>query len=137
MIFDTNAVSAFADGDAGVLQRLQELSTTISLPVIVLGEDRYGLKASRERAARAKWLDDLEGNCPGPAAPPTALLGALGYKSQKHISLSPNTPENFLSQFDQSGRIKPEQAQIQEWQTVDFLFQLTGEEIQASAKSLS
>jgi len=63
MIFDTNAVSAFADADAGVLQRLQELSTTISLPVIVLGEYRYGLKASRERAAREKWLDDLEANC--------------------------------------------------------------------------
>src|SRR3990172_12982470 len=67
----------------------------------------------------------------------TALLGALGYKSQKHISLNPNTPENFLSQFDQAGRIKPEQAQIQEWQTVDFLFQLTPEEIQTSAKGLS
>ncbi len=63
MIFDTNAVSAFADGNAGVLQRLQELSATISLPVIVLGEYRYGLKSSREQAAREKWLDDLEGNC--------------------------------------------------------------------------
>ena len=67
----------------------------------------------------------------------TALLGALGYKSQRHIPLSPNTPENFLSQFDQAGRIKPEQAQIQEWESVDFLFQLTGEEIQPSAKTLS
>lgn len=63
MIFDTNAVSAFADADAGVLQRLQEPSTTISLPVIVLGEYRYGLKSSRARAAREKWLDDLEANC--------------------------------------------------------------------------
>jgi hypothetical protein len=66
----------------------------------------------------------------------TALLGALGYTSQRHIPLSPNTPENFLREFDQAGRIKPEQAQIQEWQSVDFLFQLTGDEIQASATSL-
>lgn len=66
-----------------------------------------------------------------------ALLGTLGYQSLKQLELSPNTPENFLSQFDQAGRINPKQAQIQEWQTVDFLFQLTGEEIQSSAKSLS
>jgi tRNA(fMet)-specific endonuclease VapC len=64
MIFDTNAVSAFADADAGVMQRLQQLSTTISLPVVVLGEYRYGLKSSRQRSAREKWLDDLEANCP-------------------------------------------------------------------------
>lgn len=65
------------------------------------------------------------------------LFRSLGYQSQKQLELSPNTPENFLSQFDQAGRIKPEQAQIQEWQTIDFLFQLTGDEIQSSAKNLS
>jgi predicted nucleic acid-binding protein len=63
VIFDTNAVSAFADANAGVLRRVQEFSTTISLPVVVLGEYRYGLKSSRQRAAREKWLDELEANC--------------------------------------------------------------------------
>ena len=63
MIFDTNAVSAFADADAGVLRRVREFSTTISLPVVVLGEYRYGLKSSRQRSAREKWLDELEANC--------------------------------------------------------------------------
>jgi predicted nucleic acid-binding protein len=63
VIFDTNAVSAFADANAGVLQRLQEFSTTISLPVVVLGEYRDGLKSSRQRSTREKWLDDLEANC--------------------------------------------------------------------------
>ena len=63
MIFDTNAVSAFADADAGMLQRVREFSATISLPVVVLGEYRYGLKSSRQRAAREKWLDELEANC--------------------------------------------------------------------------
>src|SRR5713226_6661957 len=67
----------------------------------------------------------------------TALLGALGYSSQKRIELSPNTPESFLSQFDQAGRLNHAQAKISEWQTVDFLFQLTGDEIQAAAKNLS
>jgi len=66
-----------------------------------------------------------------------SLFRSLGYQSQKQLQLSPNTAENFLSQFDQAGRIKPEQAQIREWQSVDFLFQLTGDEIQASAKNLS
>src|SRR3990167_6251720 len=66
-----------------------------------------------------------------------SLFRSLGYQSQKQLQLSPNTPENFLSQFDQAGRIKPEQALVQEWETVDFLFQLTGEEIQPSAKTLS
>ena len=63
MIFDTNAVSAFADADAGMLQRVREFSATISLPVVVLGEYRYGLKSSRQRAAREQWLDELEANC--------------------------------------------------------------------------
>lgn len=63
MILDTNAVSAFADADAGVLRHLQDPSVAISLPVVVLGEYRYGVKSSRQRATREKWLDDLEANC--------------------------------------------------------------------------
>ena len=63
MILDTNAVSAFADADAGFLSHLQDPSVAISLPVVVLGEYRYGVKSSRQRAAREKWLDDLEVNC--------------------------------------------------------------------------
>ena len=59
MILDTNAVSDFADGDEKVLRRLRNPSTVIHLPVIVLGEYRYGLKSSRQRAARERWLDEL------------------------------------------------------------------------------
>jgi predicted nucleic acid-binding protein len=43
VILDTNAISAFADGDRGVRGHLQNLSATIHVPVIVLGEYRYGL----------------------------------------------------------------------------------------------
>ena len=46
MILDTNAVSDFADGDNNLLRRLQNPSAVIHLPVIVLGEYRYGLKSS-------------------------------------------------------------------------------------------
>ena len=60
MILDTNAVSDFADGDDNVLRRLRNPSTVIHLPVIVLGEYRYGLKSSRHKVARERWLDQLE-----------------------------------------------------------------------------
>lgn len=60
MILDTNAVSAFADGNKNILGRLRNPPAAIHLPVIVLGEYRYGLKSSRHRLAREKWLGELE-----------------------------------------------------------------------------
>lgn len=63
MILDTNAISAFADGNAAVLRHVQNPPMAIHLPVVVLGEYRYGVKLSRHRAAREKWLDDLEASC--------------------------------------------------------------------------
>jgi tRNA(fMet)-specific endonuclease VapC len=60
MILDTNAVSDFADANQGLLNRLQQSAEDIHLPVIVLGEYRYGIKSSRLRAARESWLDELE-----------------------------------------------------------------------------
>jgi len=59
VILDTNALSAMADGDSG-LQKLLLRSGQHQLPVIVIGEYRYGLKRSRERIARERWLDELE-----------------------------------------------------------------------------
>ena len=60
MILDTNAVSDFADANQRLLNRLQQSGEDIHLPVIVLGEYRYGVKSSRLRAARESWLDELE-----------------------------------------------------------------------------
>ena len=60
MILDTNAVSDFADANQGLLNSLQQSAADIHLPVIVLGEYRYGVKSSRLRAARESWLDELE-----------------------------------------------------------------------------
>ena len=42
MILDTNALSAFADGDAGVGDALRT-QPRAAIPVIVLGEFRYGI----------------------------------------------------------------------------------------------
>lgn len=55
MILDTNALSAMADGDEDVGAILRQ-QTRVALPVIVLGEFRYGIAQSRHREAYAAWL---------------------------------------------------------------------------------
>jgi tRNA(fMet)-specific endonuclease VapC len=56
MILDTNALSAFVDGDHAVGEILRRESRA-AIPVIVLGEFRYGIATSRHRAAYETWLD--------------------------------------------------------------------------------
>lgn len=55
MILDTNAFSALADGDPGLESVLMRASS-LFLPVIVLGEYRYGIAYSRQREHYAAWL---------------------------------------------------------------------------------
>ncbi len=57
MILDTNALSAFIDGDDAVAARLSGESHP-AIPVIVLGEFRYGISGSRHRASYEQWLDE-------------------------------------------------------------------------------
>jgi tRNA(fMet)-specific endonuclease VapC len=56
MILDTNALSAFVDGDPGVgdILRAQERA---AIPVIVLGEFRYGIAQSKRRSSYEAWLE--------------------------------------------------------------------------------
>jgi predicted nucleic acid-binding protein len=57
---DTNALSAFADGNdalGAVLMPFRRLA----LPVTVLGEYRYGLHGSKKKARLEEWLDELLG----------------------------------------------------------------------------
>lgn len=56
MILDTNALSAFVDGheEVGAVLRAQQRA---AIPVIVLGEFRYGIAGSRHRKAYQAWLD--------------------------------------------------------------------------------
>jgi tRNA(fMet)-specific endonuclease VapC len=56
VILDTNALSAFVDGDAGVGAILRAQARA-AIPVIVLGEFRYGIAESRHRKAYESWLD--------------------------------------------------------------------------------
>jgi tRNA(fMet)-specific endonuclease VapC len=55
VILDTNALSAVADGDAELAPHLRH-AAEIAVPVIVLGEYRYGIRRSRERERYEQWL---------------------------------------------------------------------------------
>ncbi|HEY1240737.1 MAG TPA: type II toxin-antitoxin system VapC family toxin [Bryobacteraceae bacterium] len=55
IILDTNALSAFADGQASLRDAL-ESEIDLALPVIVLGEYLYGVRQSRHRARYEDWL---------------------------------------------------------------------------------
>jgi tRNA(fMet)-specific endonuclease VapC len=55
MILDTNAFSAFADADEGLLSVIDG-TEELCLPVIVLGEYRYGISGSRYRTKYQQWL---------------------------------------------------------------------------------
>jgi tRNA(fMet)-specific endonuclease VapC len=56
VILDTNALSAFADGEPGVGNALR-MQPRAAIPAIVLGEFRYGISGSRHRAEYEAWLD--------------------------------------------------------------------------------
>jgi predicted nucleic acid-binding protein len=57
LILVTNALSAFIDGDAEVGAILGE-PRRAAIPVIVLGELRYGILGSRHRKTHAQGLDE-------------------------------------------------------------------------------
>jgi tRNA(fMet)-specific endonuclease VapC len=56
LIIDTNALSAFIDGDQAVGKVLGRQSRA-AVPVIVLGEFRYGIAASKHRKDYEQWID--------------------------------------------------------------------------------
>ena len=84
MILDTNALSAFADGDAALGEIVRE-QPRAAVPVIVLGEFRYGISESRYREAYEGWL---EANLPAfeilPVTAETADAYALLRADLKH-----------------------------------------------------
>jgi predicted nucleic acid-binding protein len=62
MILDTNALSAAADDDPAIIPLLAR-ADQIAIPVIALGEYRYGIAQSRHRASYAQWLKGLLHDC--------------------------------------------------------------------------
>jgi len=64
----------------------------------------------------------------------TALFESLGYKSKKRLKLSPNTLEQFLATFAQGKTLNDKFALPGEWKTIDFLFQITDDEIRTAGE---
>ena len=62
MILDTNALSAAADDDPGVIAVIAR-ADLMAIPVIVLGEYRHGIARSRNRASYESWLAGLLHDC--------------------------------------------------------------------------
>ena len=60
------------------------------------------------------------------------LLDTLGYRSGRTIALEPNTAEGFIENLDPSNTMNRERARLDEWESVDLLFQLTATEISLS-----
>jgi tRNA(fMet)-specific endonuclease VapC len=56
LILDTNALSALAEGDAAVSLECAK-AARIALPVIVIGEYRFGIAHSRRKAEYEHWLE--------------------------------------------------------------------------------
>ena len=56
MILDTNALSAWAEGDRSIEPVMRSASAVV-VPVVVLGEFDYGIRQSRHYQRYADWLD--------------------------------------------------------------------------------
>ena len=57
------------------------------------------------------------------------LLNTLGYRSERAITLEPNTAEAFIATYDLRKRLNRGRALVAEWVSVDLLFQLRGTDL--------
>ena len=59
------------------------------------------------------------------------LLNVLGYESKRTMRLEPNTLDGFLSalELEDEEKFNPKRALVEEWESIDLLFQLTEDEI--------
>jgi predicted nucleic acid-binding protein len=62
LALDTNALSAIADGTAGAARAFAR-ATEVALPVIVLGEYRFGIAQSPHRREYERWLEQVVAGC--------------------------------------------------------------------------
>jgi len=58
LILDTNALSALADGDEMLFKAISD-EAELCVPVVVLGEYRFGIRQSRYRRTYERWLTDI------------------------------------------------------------------------------
>jgi tRNA(fMet)-specific endonuclease VapC len=57
LILDTNALSAIADG-APAIAAFIERAPLVAIPVVVLGEYRFGIAQSTQRSRHEQWLEE-------------------------------------------------------------------------------
>ena len=62
MILDTTALTAIAEGDPGATKKFLR-APEVAIPVIVLGEYRFGIAQSRHRQAYERWLSEMVAAC--------------------------------------------------------------------------
>jgi predicted nucleic acid-binding protein len=88
MILDTNALSAWAEGNPACRSPLLE-ARRLLLPAIVLGEYLYGIRQSRHRARYEQWLAD---NLPAAEIAPVTDTTAGHYADLRIRLKSTGTP---------------------------------------------
>ncbi|MEK0195842.1 hypothetical protein, partial [Microcoleus anatoxicus] len=62
------------------------------------------------------------------------LFFTLGYRSDKNLPFYPNNSENFIAEFDRDQKLNHKKAILNEWLTVDFLFEFSWDEIAGDDK---
>lgn len=88
LILDTNAVSAFVDGDERLLRAI-EGEFELAIPTIVLGEYLYGIYQSRQRATYQAWVT---ANLPFFDVLPVVRETAERYSEIRHELKTAGTP---------------------------------------------
>ena len=63
------------------------------------------------------------------------LLNTLGYESEITMDFESSLAEEFISYFDEYDKLNTERALVDEWKSIDFLFQLTEEEISGTGQT--
>jgi predicted nucleic acid-binding protein len=62
LILDTNALSALAEGEPDATKLFIQ-DNQVGIPVIVLGEFRYGIAHSRHKRKYEEWLGEMMSAC--------------------------------------------------------------------------
>ncbi len=60
------------------------------------------------------------------------LLDVLGYRSDNQIDLDSNHPDAFFAEYDQQGTLNRDKLLFADWDSIDLLFQLTGDDLTLS-----
>jgi predicted nucleic acid-binding protein len=94
VIYDTNAVSEFLDGNTGVTEQIKA-SAFHGLPVIVMGEYLYGLKSSREQEMREPRFVAFTRTCRLLAVTPETAMNYANIRHRLRLAGTP-IPENDI-----------------------------------------